>query len=254
MSASPEQIAALWATFPAIIGGVIGALAGGLPAWFIAKRQSDEALKRERDKQYAHERTLSFKVHVKLTTIGNNVIHDWLHIRKQMKVLEEPTTAHMDPWQALQPIIGRTRDDNMQFDAEELAIFMAAGHHDFVSDLILLAQRSSVANSVMQDYNLKREELKAISPLPEEYEGSLGKSSISVAELLKLMPYIVPLNSLATQMSEAAEANLRLSQKIASAIGPIVKDYFKDPKAGGMSFPTDEELQQMLTEPAASPA
>jgi hypothetical protein len=38
------EVAQYWDLVPAVVGGIIGALAGGIPAWLLAKRQSDETL------------------------------------------------------------------------------------------------------------------------------------------------------------------------------------------------------------------
>jgi hypothetical protein len=248
MSATNEQVAALWGVVPAIIGGVIGALAGGIPPWLIAKRQSDAALKRDREQRTALERAIVFRVHFKLSTIANSVVHDWLYFQTQNKALTDPCTAHMEPWQVLQPLVGSTDEGDIRFEAEEMAIFMAAGHRDFMSDLMLLAQRHGTGVAVMQYYIRLREELKAVAPHPEELDGMLGKGMISQEDLLKLVPYTAPLNSLALQMQAAADENLQLARKVSLGIGPIVKEYFGDPKAGGMSFPSDEELAVMLQE------
>ncbi|MEP7222554.1 MAG: hypothetical protein ABI673_07800 [Novosphingobium sp.] len=238
-----------WTGLPAsVIGGIIGAFAGGLPAWLLAKRQSDEALRRDRETRTAAEKVLAFKINVKLLTIINNTIHDWCHFHRSLALLKEPATQHMEPWQAVRPIIGHTDADILHFDAEELAIFMAAKERQFLSDLIVLAQRHATSIMVMREYCSQREALKARSPHPENMDGDIAQAMITDEERMKLLPYTRPLNGMVVQMVAAADENIRLGREVAGRIRSIFQAYFGDDAAGGPSFPTDSELEALLAD------
>lgn len=234
-----------------VIGGVIGALAGGVPAWLIARRQSNETLRRDEEQRTRQDKALCFAVHVKLITIINSVVQDWCHIQRAMLVLSDPETSHMEPWQALEPIVGHTDEGQVRFTPEELGLFMAANEPEFMMDLMLIAQRNGASIAAMKEYHLRREELRAFYPKPEVVLGRMMKASITREDWLKLLPYTLPLDGMVKQMSEHSGENINQCREIANRIGPIVQKYFNDPKMGGISFPTDEKLAEMLIDESA---
>lgn len=246
MSGSSELAINLWDLVPAVTGGIIGALAGGIPAWMLAKKQSEETLKRDKAARALNEHALAFKVSVKLMTIINNIIHDWCHFQRALALRADPETAHMEPWQALQPLVGFTDEDATRFEADELALFMAAKRADFVSELLLLAQRHATSIAVMKEYYGQREALKAHSPHPEKLDGEIAIGTISEEERLGLLPYTIPLNGMAIQMAEGVEENLELARNVTLAIGPIFDTYFGKGTVGHLSFPTEAELIELV--------
>ena len=242
----------LWDLVPAITGGIIGALAGGIPAWLIAKRQSDETLCRADEQRQDREKAQSFSIHVKLVTVVNSVIHDWRHLALSLAILGVPENSHMEPWQVLKPLIGQTDEGSVRFSAEELSLFMAAREREFMLDLMLLALRHATSIAVMEEYCTRRERLMTLVPHPESFDGEIGKAMVSEEEIRKLLPYTVPLNSMVSQMASASQENLELARKIAQGIGPIVQKYFNDPTLGGLSFPSDVELSKMISDEIAN--
>lgn len=239
-----------WTGLPAsVIGGVLGALAGGIPAWLLARRESSITLQRDNDERQRQEKSLAFAVHVKLATIMDSTLHDWSHVERSLAELERPETAHMEPWQILQPLTGDTDEGIVRFTPEELAIFLAAGAKDLMHDMMLLAQRHSASVSAMRAYRTERERLIERSPVPEVVDGVMGKGWVTAEELKMLRPHSAALNALVAQIAEALKKNVELCKTVAEAIGPTVQSYFGDPKFGGLTFPTEVELAKMISEP-----
>lgn len=229
------------------MGGVIGALAGGIPAWLIARRQSNETLRRDNEERRRQELALSFSVHVKLFTIINSTIHDWKHVHAALAERMLPAKAHMEPWQIVRPLAGHPAEEQITFSSQELALFLAMGENEFMHEILLLAQRHAATVQAMQEYMRRRDQMmQQRAPIPDEFVGDLGLATITEEEWRKLRPYSVMLNSLVDQLSEQLTENLELCRKVANSIGPLVQAYFKDPKRGGLSFPTEEELGEMI--------
>ncbi len=232
-----------------MIGGLIGALAGGIPAWLLARRESNVNLKRDKEERERQQKSLVFAVHVKLVTVINSTITNWEHVQRSLAKLELPETAHMEPWQILQPLSGETNESEIRFLPEELAIFLEAGANDLMHDMMLIAQRHSVSVDALRTYRVDRERLIERAPIPDEMDGTLGKGMITKEEMRKLSPQSLALNDLVRQIRFGLKMDVELCRTVAAAIGPTVKTYFKDPKFGGLTFPTKEELAKMIAGP-----
>jgi hypothetical protein len=239
-----------WELVPAIVGGVIGALAGGVPAWLIAKSQSDETLRRDSAERREAEKALAFRVCVKLLTIINSTISLRSHVKGCAALRSIPGNEKMELWQVLVPMIGHTDEGSIRFDAEEMAVFAAAKEHDFMQDALLLAQRHASSLASFQEYCKRREEFLVLAPRPEEYSGQLGSAMLTYDQILKMKPFTLPLNNIVAGLLTGLEEDLRLARKVSLAFGPIVKKRFADPNFTGLSFPSDEQLAAMILPPS----
>lgn len=114
---------AYWDIVPAAVGGIIGALAGGVPAWLIARKQLLEALKRDEDVRVRNEKSSAFQVAIKLILITNNIVGLRTHVQKCLRMKLIATNAHMEDWQVLLPMVGFTDEHNVRFSGEETSIF-----------------------------------------------------------------------------------------------------------------------------------
>ena len=237
-----------WSGAPAsIVGGVIGAIAGGVPAWLIARSQSRETLKRDREERTRQEKALAFSAQVKLFIIVNSTIHDWAHVHRSLGELADPRSAHMEPWQVVMPLVGQAGEQNIAMTPEELAFFLAAGENDFMHTILLLAQRHSAGQAAMKEYQVQRERMLELVPPPDEMEGLLGKAMITEEELRRLRPRGAALNSLVKQIADGLNDNIGLCREASNKLGPILTRYFNEGGPKGLSFPSPEELSAMLT-------
>lgn len=160
----------------AIVGGVIGALAGGVPAWLLAKRQSNETLRQDREQRVDNQKALAFSVVVKLLHVINSTISLSNHFKSCMALRNDPARAHMEPWQVLVPMIGHTDEGSIRFTSEEMAVFAAANEYEFMQDMMLLAVRHSSSLATFQEYCVMRNEFRAIGPKPADFDGQIDGS------------------------------------------------------------------------------
>jgi hypothetical protein len=235
-----------WDLVPAIVGGVIGALAGGIPAWLLAKRQSDESLRRDREQRTETQKALAFAVTVKLLHITNSTVQLSNHVKKCLAVRENSKYQHMEPWQVLVPLIGHADDEgSIRFTAEEMAVFAAADEYDFMQDMMLFALRQSSSLATFKEYCTMRKEFMAIGPKPQGFEGQIGLGVITPEEAASYKPYTIPLNNIVIELDAGLDVDDKLARSVSEKFGPITRRIFNVEKFASLTFPTDEELAQM---------
>jgi len=229
----------------AIVGGVIGALAGGIPAWLLARRQSNETLRLDKEQRRDSKKALAFSTCVKLLTIINSTISLSNHVKGCLALREDPNRAHMEPWQVLIPMIGHTDEGSIRFSAEEMAVFAAAGDNDFMQDMMLLAVRHASSLSTFQEYCVMRNEFGSVGPKPSAFDGEIGSAMLTQAEVDSFKPYTIPLNNVALGLDAGLDEDVRLSRSVAANFGPVTKRIFEVDNFASLTFPSDDELAAM---------
>jgi hypothetical protein len=249
-AALSTQLVEYWDLVPAVVGGVIGALAGGIPAWLLAKRQSDETLRRDREQRVENQKALAFSVVVKLLHIINSTISLSNHVKSCLALRNDPARAHMEPWQVLVPMIGHTDDEgSIRFTAEEMAVFAAANEYGFMQDMMLLAVRHASALSAFKEYCVMRNEFRAIGPKPQDFDGQIGGGWLTPKEVDSYKPYTIPMNNVVIGLDAGLEEDVRLARTVAERFGPVTAKHFKVAKFADLTFPSDDELAAMRQPP-----
>ena len=243
------MLGAYWDLVPAVIGGVIGAFAGGIPAWLLAKRQSDETLRRDATQRTENQKALAFSTSVKLLHIVNSTISLSNHVKSCMALRNNPKLAHMEPWQVLVPMIGHTEEDSTRFTADEMAVFAAANKYDFMQDMMLLAVRSASSLATFKEYCKMRDDFRSIGPKPQAFEGQIGMATLTPQQVDSYKPYTMPLNNVAVSLDAGLDKDLQLAREVTAQFDPISKQYFKVEQFVSLTFPSDGELAAMRYPP-----
>lgn len=233
----------------AIVGGLIGALAGGIPAWALAKRQSNEVLRRDREQCIENQKALAFAVVVKLLHIINSTVSLSNHVKSCLALRDDPARAHMEPWQVLVPMIGHTDEGSIRFTADEMGVFAAAKDYDFMQEMMLLAVRHSSSLATFQEYCAKRDEFRAIGPKPTDFDGQIGGGWLTPEEDIKLKPYTIPMNNIVVGLDAGLDEDVRLARTVAEKFGPVTARYFDVKQFATLTFPTEEEIAVMRQAP-----
>lgn len=234
----------------AVVGGLIGALAGGIPAWALARRQSNETLRRDREQRVENQKALAFSVLVKLLHIVNNTILLSNHVKSCLARCHELDCAHMEPWQVLVPMAGNPDQDGAnRFAAEEMAVFAAMNESVLMQDMMLLAERHTTSLSIFREYCTHRNDFRAIGPKPSHFDGEVGRAWLTAEEVEGFKPYTVPMNSMAVGLDVGLDKDVRLARSVAERFGPATAKYFKVETFAALTFPTDEELATMRKPP-----
>jgi hypothetical protein len=232
----------------AIVGAVIGAFAAGVPAWLLAKRQSDETLRRDMEQRLENQKALAFSATVKLQQISNSIISLSNHVKSHLALLNDPKHNHMEPWQVLIPMIGHTDEGSIRFTSQEMAVFAAAKEYDFMQDLMLLGNRHSSSLATFQEYCTMRNEFRAIGPKPKYFDGDVGGRLLTQDEVNSYLPYTIPMNNLVDQLAVSLDEDVRLARSVAERIGAITARYFEVTRFFLLTFPSDEALLAMRQE------
>lgn len=248
-TAITAQVIEYWDLVPAIVGGVIGALAGGIPAWLLAKRQSDEALRRDSEQRVENQKALAFSVVVKLLHIINSTVSLSNHVKSCLALRNDPARAHMEPWQVLVPMIGHTDEGSIRFTADEMGVFAAANEYDLMQDMMLLAARHSSALATFQEYCKMRNEFRTIGPKPADFDGQIGGGWLTPEEVDGFKPYTIPMNNVVVGLDAGLDEDERLARKVAERFGPVTARHFNVEKFADLTFPPDEELAAMRLPP-----
>jgi hypothetical protein len=239
-----------WDLVPAVVGGVLGALAGGLPAWLLAKRQSNETLRRDKAQRLENQKALAFSTAVKLIQIINSTIGLTNHVKSCLALLQEPGRSHMEPWQVLVPMIGHTDEEgSIRFTPDEMGVFATANEYDLTQDMLLLAVRHSSSLSAFKEYCVMRNQFCAIGPKPQAFDGQIGSAMLTQQQIDSYKPYTIPLNNAVLGLDAGLDEDVRLARAIAERFGPATARYFKVERFANLSFPSDVELAAMRQVP-----
>lgn len=250
MAGPQTHLIEYWDLVPAIVGGVIGALAGGIPAWLLAKRQSDETLRRDREQRIENQKALAFATVVKLLHIINSTVGLSNHVKSCLALRKDPSRAHMEPWQVVIPMIGHTdHDQSVRLSAEEMGVFAAASEYDLMQDMMLLAERHASSLATFKEYCVMRNDFREIGPRPEAFEGQIGSAMLSQADIVRYKPYTIPLNNVVVQLEAGLDQDIRLARSVAERFGKATARFFKVQQFVDLTFPTDEELSAMRNAP-----
>lgn len=226
----------IWEAAVAAGSAMLGAGAGAIPAFMLARRASQEVLERDRITRRETERSIGMRAHVKLGTIVNSM----LTVQRQLRqAIADAPVEGAELWQCVEPVVGFAGEDRITFDAEELALFLAAGKGDFAEALLLLARRHAVQAEVLKEYGVRREQLRRDMPAPAAVQGTRGSTFLTHEELMQVRPQMVGLNTLLSQLLEHLAEDVGLALALADDFGPILRTYFDDPKYPSFVVPDD---------------
>lgn len=120
---------------------LLGAIAGYYPASRLAKRASDEVLRRDAAARRDQDVRAARQVFVKLHIIANRLGSYLQQLTGMIEKADRDGNGHMALHERLSVFSGVDREPTIEFSAEELAIYIAAKRPDYVDDLLLLSRR-----------------------------------------------------------------------------------------------------------------
>ena len=253
-SAASTTALMYWDLVPAIVGGVIGALAGGLPAWALAKRQSDETLRRDQQERVQVEKALAFSSFVKLIQIANSIINNGNHIKSKLTLLRDEENRGLEPFQILTPLVGFHENEYVQFHADELRIFAKYGELELIQNLLLLSERHSTMIAVIQKYSVDRARIQEKLPTPSSFDGDVGSLYVTEEQMNQIKVLTMPLNGIALGLSRNIDYDVNLLRKIVRDFNRATSRMFAVKDFALFEVPNDEELGEMRAPPSVEPS
>lgn len=227
-----------WDLVPAIVGGVIGALAGGIPAWLLARRASKETAEREQISREEQQIALLFRLHAKLGIILNDLSSTLLQIRE---MLDRPLpSGHPAPNQGkISAFAGKHSDPDVTFKPDELSVLLAYDEADFLTDLDLLGRRYAAILSSLETYSQLKSELHSFLGNQEnvsfgdDYTFSTPLKGASASNALTKM---ATLESLITTLIARIEGDLGTTVELVERWTPTLKPHFPNRKIPGFEL------------------
>lgn len=227
----------------AVIGGIIGALAGGVPAYLIARSQAKEFLERDAASKTREEKARGLTASVKVLQISNSIFALRKHVEACLLRTEGESEA-MEPWQRLIPMVGHTDERSIRFNDDEIVLIARTKQSQLMQDMLLLANRHAASLEAWRVYCERRDQLNERLPKPTHFEGDRGSATITEKELMELMPYTIPLNNLTLSLRVGLAEDAALAIKVMTELSPALADYFKAAQFVPMVPPTDEEFRK----------
>lgn len=225
----------------AITGGIIGALAAGIPSYLIAKRQSRELLQRDADARTREEKALALTTTVKFIQIVNSLAGLQQHVESCFAATEG---EKMEPWQRLIPMVGHSDEAKIRFNDNEITLLARANQSQLMQDLILLASKNSSVIISWQDYCKRREALAERAPTPTSFEGECGAVLLTEEQVNELKIFTIPLNNLALSFRKYLAEDIELAERIAKSLPAAYSAYFDVENFVTLDFPIDGDLPQ----------
>ena len=215
-----------WDLIASISGGVIGALAGGVPAYLIANRSSREAARKDRDTKVNIDLSLLYSTFIKIMEITNGCYTICAQINGMLYKAHVDGRKDMELWQKVQSIVNVAEEPVVRFDPQEIALFMRPqGDPDFANALLLLDKRYASLLTSVRAYSVRREALDDQLPTTELKDG-VGSITLTKEEAAKVIPKAYALNSLLTAILEVMHEERRTSTRLSNEFHAIAKRLF----------------------------
>jgi gas vesicle protein len=168
-----------WDLVPAMVGAVVGALAAGVPAYLIANKQSKETLKRDTAERLRRDKLAANRVFSKLSQITNEILDLRVQIEAMLK--REIKSGDSFPNQRRISVIVGHGEDTINFDADELSIFVSKADGDLINDLELLRRRRNAL--MVQLAEFRQRKIAHAALLSEATEISFAESGIATMRM-----------------------------------------------------------------------
>lgn len=239
-----------WDLVPSVVGGVLGALAGGIPAWVIAKRASKETLARDRLSRLETELATVFRVHTKLSMMINDLSSTLIQIREMLNRPFDPTDE--SPIQRrVSAFAGKQLQDNAAFTADELSVFVAANQLDYLTELDLFGRRYTADMISLDKYGQLKTEIHHLISESDDIE--FGPDDVVVtkssgAGSTKLRMKARTAESIIAPLIQMMEGDIKMGVKIASSFATNLKYYFPNCKVPGFDLTMLAQLLPDLAE------
>ncbi len=225
-----------WDLIPAILGGIIGALAGGLPAYALAKRATKEALARDSKVRDELDRAKAFRIFGTLQAIVNSFFTTRMMIDEMLERPIDPN-ERAPIQKRVNAMVGFTGEMSFLFHPDDLALLVAANHPDYLTDLELVSRRHAAIMSGLQSFGEFKDRLGQL--LLEATKHEFAPDGTVVSHIpTDLAPRVqiseMQLESIIAPLVQMLHDNTELVIKTAEQFGPIMKSYFG---SGGGKIP-----------------
>lgn len=230
----------------ALIGAIAGAIAGYWPARQLAKRSSDEILKRDADTRHEGDLRAARQVYVKLHTVANSIGTYHKQVEEMIVKADVDGNSHMPIWQRLSifPAIGR--EPNVEFSSEELALYIAAKRPEFMDDLLLLGRKHAANLGSLAAFATMKSDLHfEMTKFGSTTRAESGVSTTRLRVPLELANHFQvrgdELENFAKMMRECLAEDYKFACGVASRFTGVTESYLGEETLPGFASATEIE-------------
>lgn len=179
-----------WDLVPAILGAVIGALAGGVPAYALAVRSSKEAANKENELLAERARAQATAIFLQFQSILNDSMGTLLMIEEMLADLK--IHCDLEPYRIqrrVRPLANIDFLDYSKFSSNDLSVLLRSDKVSLLQDLILLSNiYNATLNSLRTYGRLKNDLYGLLAEGPEHQIATDGRvtSSFRDEQIAKL--------------------------------------------------------------------
>jgi hypothetical protein len=205
---------------------VIGALIAAGMSYWLSQQNLRQAKKAAKEQQNDRERVVTMRTTVKLIRLTNGLRGLLNHI-SDCRVSAEEKGINLEIPVAYLYAVEIDPSNFIQFDVDELAVFVEARHTEFLSRIIMLGDNYNSLMGGMRQYGRLRNEF--IEQFPVLIENEADAPHLTEEERLKYAPQFANLNSLAKSIMDGAAEDFEEANSIIAKYGRVVRTYFGDP-------------------------
>ena len=219
-------------------------MAGGIPAWFLAKRASKETLDRDRLQRLDAELAIAFRVHTKLGIMFNDLSATVLQIREMLKRSFDPRDE-APVQRRVSAFAGKQLLRDISFTADELALFVAVNELDYLSELDLFARRYHSDMVALDTYGKLKTELHNL--ISDSAHVKFGPGDVILTrtddpDAAKFRVKARTLESLIVPLIKMMEEDTRMGMRLAKQFDKKLKHHFPSRKVPGFDLGEAERL------------
>jgi len=228
-----SEAAKWWDLVPAALGAILGAAAGAVPTFIIAKRSFRETLQRDADARTERQRSAAFRLMVKLLKAVNDANTIKRQIDESVASVEKLGLNDSMLWEKMTPLTGLSPTiDN--FDAEELAVVFSAKENVLANDLMLFMERHHTDELILIDYAQRRRDL--CDSVQAEMNGMIGSITLTPDQYRVIAPRAAELESIAVQAKQSVDENAAMAIDVVKRYVKSMQKYFDDPEFLKLDF------------------
>ena len=222
-AAAPDS--RLWQLVPGVIGAVIGAAAGAMPAYWLARRSSNEIKDRDAVLRQEDARTAATTAMIRLQRITNSLYTLHHQIERTLAVAEAKGLKGAPLWMMLKPI-GGIIPEAVRFETRELAVLFKADRSDLANEMMLMSERHFTTETAMTEYAAKRTALGDL--MQPDMNGTIGTTMATPEMAKRFGPRMAELDDLATQMRHSVKEDLNSAMALMRSYSKAMQKHFDD--------------------------
>jgi hypothetical protein len=210
-----------WATVgSALVGTIVGSILSTTSAYFLQRRQFNEA-KRQRDADRLEIRkALGYSVLFKAIHITSSFYNINNHFEESFRNTSHPDMAS---WEVLVPFANLP--ERVTFTPEEKGLLISLGDIELFNELVAFDGVHNSLLDVASTYaKLRRSVTEMLSA--EIGESGIGTSSISNELRLKIQPRAYEMDQLVSEMRKWASTDARKSREVLAKLHGVLKKEF----------------------------